>query len=256
MLLLRRFFSIAVLTCLLLVAAPARPADSIPAGTDRQKVRVAMDSNYPSFVFRDSAGRLHGILIDQWRLWGAAIVLLVLGLSVWIWILLKKLNRKTAAHAEEMLLSSQRAKELQKSEEKLRMLNLEIEQRVAARTAGLESALRQTESFSYSISHDLRAPLTAIDGFVQILVEDYGPQFSPEIRQHLTRISRNVKKMGSLIDDILTFSRLSMQPLSRQLRRASSLSGRPGPAPAGPGQPPLQRPQVHEEAHLRPHRGR
>lgn len=147
----------------------------------------------------------------------AAIIMLVLGLLAWNRILLQKVSEKTAAHAQEMLLGSQCAKELRQSEEKLRMLNLELEQRVAARTAELESALRQTESFSYSISHDLRAPLTAIDGFVQILVEDHGPQFSPEIRQHLARITRNVKKMGALIEDILTFSRLNRQPLSRQL---------------------------------------
>jgi len=223
MLLLRQFFSITTLTCLLLAAAPVSPVDAIPAGTDRQTIRVVMDSNYPPFVFRDSSGRPQGILIDQWRLWVAAIIMLVLGLFVWTRILHKKLDEKTAAHAEELRLNSQRAEELRQSEEQLRMLNLELEQRVAARTAELESALRQTESFAYSISHDLRAPLTGINGFVQILVEDYGPQFPPEVNHHLARISRNVKKMGALIDDILTFSRLSMQPLRLQLVEPAKL---------------------------------
>lgn len=102
------------------------------------------------------------------------------------------------------------------AEDEFRQLNILLEQRVAQRTAELESALRHMESFSYSISHDLRAPLRAVDGYCQILTEDFGQGLPPGASGYLGKISRNVRQMGVLIDDLLTFSRLSRQPLTKQ----------------------------------------
>jgi PAS domain S-box-containing protein len=95
-------------------------------------------------------------------------------------------------------------------------LNTELEGRVARRTVELEAANKELEAFSYSISHDLRAPLRAINGFAGIVLEEHGPQLPPEARRYLDRVCNGGKRMGELIDDLLSFSRLSRQPLSRQ----------------------------------------
>lgn len=92
----------------------------------------------------------------------------------------------------------------------------ELEQRVSARTAQLEFANRELEAFSYSISHDLRAPLRAIDGFSRILLDDYALHVSPDIQRYLQLIRKNTQQMGRLIDDLLAFSRLSRQPLAKK----------------------------------------
>jgi PAS domain S-box-containing protein len=92
-----------------------------------------------------------------------------------------------------------------------------LEQRVARRTAELETANKELEAFSYSVSHDLRAPLRAINGFAGIVLEDFGPQLPEAGRGYLQRIRNGGRRMGELIDDLLAFSRLSRQPVNRQL---------------------------------------
>ena len=92
-------------------------------------------------------------------------------------------------------------------------LNAELEQRVVERTAQLEAANKELEAFSYSVSHDLRAPLRALDGFAKILVEDYGATLDTEARRLLQVITANAQKMGILIDDLLSFSRISRQEI-------------------------------------------
>jgi PAS domain S-box-containing protein len=101
-------------------------------------------------------------------------------------------------------------------ERDLRNLNEELERRVRERTRDLESAVHELEAFSYSVSHDLRAPLRAIDGFASIILTHYDQTLHPEIRELLQKIRANAQKMGDLIDSILNFSRMSRQPLSRQ----------------------------------------
>ncbi len=94
-----------------------------------------------------------------------------------------------------------------RAERQVRRFNQELEQRVADRTRELESANRELEAFSYSVSHDLRAPLRQVLGFVDLLSRDLGGACSPNIRQHLTDISDSAKRMSALIDTLLDFSR-------------------------------------------------
>ena len=93
-------------------------------------------------------------------------------------------------------------------EEELLRLNQDLEHRVIQRTAELESTNRELESFAYSVSHDLRAPLRAIAGFSSALKEDYSPKLAGEGQEYLDRIQGGAIRMGQLIDDLLRLSRV------------------------------------------------
>jgi len=99
-------------------------------------------------------------------------------------------------------------------QEEIKMLNAELEERVSDRTIELQATIKEMETFSYSVSHDLRAPLRAIDGFTRILVEDYEQKLDAEGKRLCSMIRDNTHRMGQLIDDLLTFSRLSRVSLN------------------------------------------
>ncbi len=94
----------------------------------------------------------------------------------------------------------------------LRRLQLELQET----NAQLGAANKELESFSYSVSHDLRAPLRAIDGFSRILMEDHAPFLPEEVKYYLNLVRHNTDQMHQLVNDLLDFSRLSRQPLTKQ----------------------------------------
>lgn len=95
----------------------------------------------------------------------------------------------------------------------VQQLNTELEQRVMQRTAELEAAYRELEAFSYSVSHDLRAPLRGVTGYISLFMEDYGVGLEAAARDYLQRIQTSARRMNLLIDDILTLSRIGRQTL-------------------------------------------
>jgi PAS domain S-box-containing protein len=102
------------------------------------------------------------------------------------------------------------------SQNEVRRLNQTLEHRVADRTAQLEDANKELQAFSYSVSHDLRAPLRHVLGFVDLLKKGIGSSLSEENLSHLTTISEEAKRMGILIDDLLAFSRFGQAALQKR----------------------------------------
>jgi light-regulated signal transduction histidine kinase (bacteriophytochrome) len=120
-------------------------------------------------------------------------------------------NKEKEKRALELIAANN---ELKKAQDDIRKLNDELEQKVIERTAQLESVNKDLESFSYSVSHDLRAPIRAINGYTKILKEDYEEILDEAGINVLQAIIDNSKKMGTLIDDLLAFSKLGRKQVT------------------------------------------
>ncbi|MGB0012547.1 MAG: PAS domain S-box protein [Candidatus Sulfotelmatobacter sp.] len=108
-------------------------------------------------------------------------------------------------------------------EREIRKLNDELEEKVVQRTRQLEAANHELEAFTYSVSHDLRAPLRHIGGFSRILIEDFGPTMDPEARHHLERIEEGTRRMGLLVDELLNLARVGRHTLNLQVTSLNAL---------------------------------
>ncbi|MGQ0563113.1 MAG: sensor histidine kinase [Gemmatimonadota bacterium] len=106
----------------------------------------------------------------------------------------------------------------------VRRINAQLEDRVRQRTAELEAANRELRSFSYSVSHDLRSPLRSMDGFSQALLEDYGDSLDETGKDYLVRVRNGAQRMGHLIDDLLTLSKVTLEPIEREAVDVSALA--------------------------------
>ena len=108
-------------------------------------------------------------------------------------------------------------------EREIRKLNDELEEKVVQRTRQLEAANHELEAFTYSVSHDLRAPLRHIGGFSRILIEDFGPTMDPEARHHLQRIEEGAHRMGLLVDELLNLARVGRHTINLQVTSLNTL---------------------------------
>jgi PAS domain S-box-containing protein len=110
------------------------------------------------------------------------------------------------------------------AEERLRKFNVELERKVQERTDELDAANMELEAFTYSVSHDLRAPLRAIDGFSRMLEERHATALGDEARDYLQRVRAAARRMGQLIEDLIAFSRIGRAALHKRAVDLSALA--------------------------------
>jgi signal transduction histidine kinase len=130
-------------------------------------------------------------------------------------------QRSEFGHTMEDLHAQIRAR--QQAEDEIRSLNAELEKRVEQRTAELQETNHELEAFSYSVSHDLRAPLRHMDGYSRILQQEFGPQLPEQAQHYLERVRGAATHMSALVEDLLQLSRIGRQEPQRRMVSANEL---------------------------------
>ena len=133
-----------------------------------------------------------------------------------IWDQTGEMKTDAEGHVVSLIGVAMDITERKQAEEALQALNAQLEERVRQRTAQLEAANKELEAFSYSVSHDLRAPLRSIDGFTQAFLDDFGQSVPPEGREDLERVRRAAQRMSTLIDDMLSLSRITRSTIQTE----------------------------------------
>jgi signal transduction histidine kinase len=139
--------------------------------------------------------------------------------------MLAELGRRAEALEASNRSLAHEVSERQRADENLHELNVELERRVTERTAQLEAANKELEGFSYSVSHDLRAPLRGIVGFAEALIDDHGADLSDEAKRKVGIVQHEGRRMSALIDDLLAFSRLGRKAMKFSELNMTSLAG-------------------------------
>jgi light-regulated signal transduction histidine kinase (bacteriophytochrome) len=147
---------------------------------------------------------------------GVAVILaltILLAISIlFTWLAYRRKREVERANRE---LENQ-VTERRRAEEEVNKLNADLERRVVERTRELDAANKELEAFSYSVSHDLRAPLRAIDGFSKALLDEYSDKLNQQACHYLQRVRTGIQKMSGLIDDLLNLSRMSRVVLRKE----------------------------------------
>lgn len=166
----------------------------------------------PIFAGTDLWGLLAAYQNDRPRVWDVAEVDLLAQIGVQLGVALQQAELFRNLHRE--IVDRQQAEQL------VRQLNQDLQRR----NADLEVSNKELEAFAYSVSHDLRAPLRSIDGFSQALLEDYLEKLDPVAQDYLRRIRAATQRMGQLIDDLLTLSRVSRTEMRQETVNLSALA--------------------------------
>ena len=146
-----------------------------------------------------------------------------LGPTRWLRRTVRETDRQAQGFKPRFIGTLQDITETVEAEERLKALNQELEHRVHQRTEELRAANQELEAFTYTVSHDLKAPLRGIDGYSQLLAEEYAEQLDEEGRQFVTRIRLGVQQMGELIADLLDYAHLERRTMSVQPQALSPL---------------------------------
>ena len=179
------------------------------------------DAGAPPKTYLLNLGPVH-LILTVGTMGVLVIFLLTILLLAAVLLAVVAVRRKRQAEAANRGLT-QEVRERRRAEEEVNKLNAELERRVVERTGQLDAANKELEAFSYSVAHDLRAPLRHINGFSKILQDDYGPALDATAQDYLKSVCDAAKHMGQLVDDLLKMGLIGRRELMCKLTNLNAL---------------------------------